>query len=49
MDAKQQMDEIASNLAKLTEQLNRFKPVREADVHGSQEKLSSAVDEKLNL
>ena len=43
------MDEIASNLAKLTEQLNRFKPAHEADVQGSQEKLSSDVDEKLNL
>ena len=43
------MDAIASNLATLTEQLNRFKLAREADVSSSQEKLSSAVEEKINL
>ena len=44
-DAKQQMDKIAADLATLTEQLNRFKPAKEADVKGSQEQLSSAVEE----
>ena len=43
------MDEIAANLATLTNQLNRFKPVSVADVSGSQEQLSSAVDERINL
>ena len=48
-DAKRQMDEIAANLATLTNQLNRFKPASVADVSGSQEQLSSAVDERINL
>ena len=48
-DAKRQMDEIAANLATLTNQLNRFKPASVADVSGSQKQLSSAVDEKINL
>ena len=48
-DTKRQMDEIAANLATLTDQLNRFKPASVADVSGSQELLSSAVEEKLNL
>ena len=43
------MDEIAANLATLTDQLNRFKPASVADVSGSQELLSSAVEEKLKL
>ena len=43
------MDEIAANLATLTDQLNRFKPASVADVSGSQEQLSSAVDERINL
>ena len=43
------MDEIAANLATLTNQLNRFKPASVADVSGSQEQLSSAVDERINL
>ena len=45
-DAKQKMDEIAVNLATLTNQLNQFKPASVADVSGSQELLSSAVEEK---
>ena len=48
-DAKRQMDEIAANLATLTDQLNRFKPASVEDVLGSQEKLSSAVEDRLNL
>ena len=48
-DAKRQMDEIAANLATLTNQLNRFKPASVADVSGSQEQLSFAVDERINL
>ena len=48
-DTKKHMDEIAARLTTLTDQLNRFKPVRVADVSGSQEKLSSAVDERINL
>ena len=43
------MDEIAANLATLTNQLNRFKPASVAEVSGSQEQLSSAVDERINL
>ena len=43
------MDEIAANLATLTDQLNRFKPASVEDVSGSQEKLSSAVEDRLNL
>ena len=48
-DAKRQMDEIVANLATLTDQLNRFKPASVADVSGSQEQLSSVVEEKLSL
>ena len=48
-NAKRQMDEIAVNLATLTNQLNRFKPTSVADVLGSQEQLSSAVDDRINL
>ena len=47
-DAKRQMDEISTNLAMLTDQLNRFKPVSVEDVSGSQEKLSNVVDDRLN-
>ena len=43
------MDKIAERLATLTDQLNRFKPVSVEDVSGSQEKLSSVVDDRLNL
>ena len=43
------MDEIAASLTTLTNQLNRFKPASVAEVSGSQEQLSSAVDEKINL
>ena len=43
------MDEIAANLATLTNQLNRFKPASVADVSGSHEQLFSVVDEKINL
>ena len=43
------MDEIVANLATLTSQLNRFKPASVADVSGSQEQLSSAVNERINL
>ena len=43
------MDEIAANLATLTDQLNRFKPASVEDVLGSQEQLSSAVDDRINL
>ena len=43
------MDEIAANLATLTDQLNRFKPASVAEVSGSQKLLSSAMEEKLNL
>ena len=43
------MDEIAASLTTLTNQLNRFRPTSVADVSGSQEQLSSAVEEKLNL
>ena len=43
------MDKIAADLATLTEQLNRFKPAKEADVKGSQEQLSNTVEERLNL
>ena len=48
-DAKWQMDEIAASLTTLTNQLNRFKLASVADVSGSQEQLSSAVEEKLSL
>ena len=40
---------IAENLVTLTEQLNKHKPAREADVLGSQVQLSSAVNVLLNL
>lgn len=43
------MNEIAANLATLTEQLNRFKPASVSDVAGSQAQISSAVEERLNL
>ena len=43
------MNEIAVNLANLTDQLNQFKPASVAEVSGSQKLLSSAVEEKLNL
>ena len=43
------MDEIAVNLATLTDQLNQFKPASVAEVSGSQKLLSSAMEEKLNL
>ena len=49
VDARKQMAGIAANLATLTDQLNRFKPASVADVSGSREQLSSAVDERLNL
>ena len=48
-DAREQMAEIVANLATLMDQLNRFKPASVADVSGSREQLSSAVDERLNL
>ena len=48
-EAKQKMDEIAVNLATLTDQLNQFKPASVAEVSGSQKLLSSTVEEKLNL
>ena len=47
-EQKLRMDEIAANLATLTDQLNRFKPASVADVSGSQEKLSIAVETKLD-
>ena len=43
------MAEIAANLPTLTEQLNQTKPASVVDVSGSQEQLSSVVDERLNL
>ena len=43
------MAEIATNLATLTEQLNRFKPASVSDVAGGQEQLSSVVDARINL
>ena len=43
------MTEIAASLATLTDQLNRFKPASVADISGSQKKLTSAVEERLNL
>ena len=43
------MDEIAKNLATLTDQLNQLKPTSVPEVSGSQKLLSSAVEEKLNL
>ena len=42
------MDEIAASLATLTDQLNRFKLASVADVSGSQEQLSIAVEAKLD-
>ena len=48
-EAKQKMDEIAVNLATLTDQLNQFKPASVAEVSGSQKLLSSAMEEELNL
>ena len=36
-------------LATLPDQLNRFNPTSVEDVSGSQEKLSSVVDDRLNL
>ena len=41
-EAKQKMNEIAVNLANLTDQLNKFKPASVAEVLGSQKLLSSA-------
>ena len=49
MEARKQMAEIAANLATLTEQLNRYKPVSVVDVAGGQERLSGAVDARLTL
>ena len=43
------MDEIAVNLATLTDQLDQFKPASVAEVSGSQKLLSSGVEEKSNL
>ena len=43
------MNEIAVNLANLTNQLNQFKPASVAEVSGSQKLLSSVVEEKINL
>ena len=43
------MAEIAANLATLTDQLNRLKPVSTADVASGQEQLSGAVDARLTL
>ena len=47
--ARQKMNEIAVNLTTLIEQLNQFKPASVAEVTGTQNLLSSAVEEKLNL
>ena len=47
--AQQKMNEIAVNLANLTDQLNKFKPASVAEVSRSQKLLSSAVEEKINL
>ena len=47
-EQKLRMEEIAANLATLTDQLNRFRPASAAEVSGSQEKLSIAVEEKLD-
>ena len=49
VDTKRQMEEIAANLATLTDQLNRFKPASVDDVSASEQKVSSAIDERLNL
>ena len=38
-DTKQKTDEIAVNLATLTDQLNRFEPASVAEVSGSQNQL----------
>ena len=46
-DTKQKMDEIAVNLATLTDQLNRFKPASVAEVSGSQNQLLQDVDVRL--
>ena len=43
------MDEIAANLATLTDQLNQFKLASVAEVSGSQELLSSKKKKKINL
>ena len=48
-EAKQKMNEIAVNLSTLTTQLNQFKPASADEVAGSQNLLSSAVEEKINL
>ena len=48
-EAQQKMNEIALNLANLTDQLNQFKPASVAEVLGSQKLLSSTVEDKMNL
>ena len=48
-ESKLQVDKIAADLATLTEYLNRFKPAGVTKIVGSQQVLSSAVEDQLNL
>ena len=43
------MNEIAVNLATLTEQLNRLNPASVGDVSSTEARVSGAVKERLNL
>ena len=46
---KAQMHEISLKLAVLTEQLNKYRPASVTDVEGSEQRMSSAVAEQLNV
>ena len=46
---KAQMNDISLKLAILTEQLNKYRPASVTDVEGSEQRMSSTVEEKLNV
>ena len=48
-DSEKRLYEISNNLSVLTEQLNKFHPASAASVVDSEAKLSSVMEEKLNL
>ena len=48
-ESRRQVGEIATKLATLTEQLNKFKPASSEQVEGSQQRISDEMEQRLNL
>ena len=46
-ESRRQVGEIATNLATLTEQLDKFKPASSVQVEGSQQRISDEMEQRL--